>query len=269
MYALRWCVAGALAFAGLNVSSVQAQDSGDLAQQAQNPIANLISVPFQNNTNFNVGPFDKEQNILNIQPVIPFKLNDDWNLVTRWILPVVYQPPAYQGDESDFGLGNFNPSFFFVNQVSPKLMIGAGPTFLLPTNTDRSLGPDKWGAGPTAAIVWTPGKWVVGALVNNIWSFAGDSSEPDVNAFLLQYFINYNLKHGWYLTTAPIITANWEAPADDQWTLPFGGGVGRVFNVGAQPVNMSLSAYDNVITPEGGPDWQLRFQVQLLFPTGG
>lgn len=110
---------------------------------------------------------------------------------------------------------------------------------------------------------------MVGALVNNIWSFAGDSNEPDVNAFLLQYFVNYNLKHGWYLTTAPMITANWEAPADDQWTLPFGGGVGRVFNIGAQPVNMSLSAYDNVITPEEGPDWQLRFQVQLLFPTGG
>ncbi|HML91224.1 neuromedin U [Methyloceanibacter sp.] len=250
------------------LSSARAQD-GNLAQQAQNPIANLISIPFQNNTNFGVGPFENDQNILNIQPVIPFTLNEDWNLVTRWILPVVYQPPVYHGDESDFGLGNFNPSFFFVNQVSPTLMVGAGPTFLLPTATDSSLGPEKWGAGPTAAIVWTPGKWVVGALVNNIWSFAGDSSDPDVNAFLFQYFVNYNLKHGWYLTSAPIMTANWEAPTDDQWTLPLGGGVGRVFNIGSQPVNMSLQAYDNVITPEGGPDWQARFQVQLLFPTGG
>lgn len=269
MDALRGILAGALLLAAASISSAQAQDSGNLAQQAQNPIANLISVPFQNNTNFNVGPFDKEQNILNIQPVIPFKLNEEWNLVTRWILPVVYQPPVTQGDESDFGLGNFNPSFFFVKQINPKVMVGAGPTLYLPTNTDRSLGPDKWGAGPTAAIVWTPGKWVVGALVNNIWSFAGDSNEPDVNAFLLQYFVNYNLKHGWYLTTAPIITADWNAPADDQWTLPLGGGAGRVFNIGHQPVNMSLSAYDNVITPEQGPDWQLRFQVQLLFPTGG
>ncbi|ODA66055.1 hypothetical protein A7A08_03069 [Methyloligella halotolerans] len=252
----------------LGLSSVQAQE-GNLAQQAQNPIANLISVPFQNNTNFNVGPFEDEQNILNIQPVIPFKLNDDWNLVTRWILPVVYQPPVYEGDESDFGLGNFNPSFFFVTQVNPELMIGGGPTFLLPTNTDASLGVDKWGAGPTAAVVWTPGKWVVGGLVNNIWSFAGDSNEPDVNQFLFQYFVNYNLKDGWYLTSAPIITADWNAPSDDQWTLPLGGGVGRVFDIGSQPVNMSLSAYDNVIAPEGAADWQLRFQVQFLFPTGG
>jgi len=125
-------------------SHAAAQDGGNLAQEAQNPIANLISVPFQNNTNFNVGRLGNDQNILNIQPVIPFKLNENWNLVTRWILPVIYQPPLYQGDESDFGLGNFNPSFFFVTQATPKLMIGAGPTFLLPTNTDRSLGPDKW-----------------------------------------------------------------------------------------------------------------------------
>ncbi|MEZ5827341.1 MAG: hypothetical protein R3D01_02710 [Hyphomicrobiales bacterium] len=139
-----------VAFVATGFSSARAQDGGNLAQEAQNPIANLISVPFQNNTNFNVGPFDNDQNILNIQPVIPFKLNEEWNLVTRWILPVVYQPPVYQGDEGDFGLGNFNPSFFFVNQVSPTLMIGAGPTFYLPTSTDRSLGPEKWGAGPTA-----------------------------------------------------------------------------------------------------------------------
>jgi len=110
---------------------------------------------------------------------------------------------------------------------------------------------------------------VVGALVNNIWSFAGDANEPDVNQFLLQYFVNYNMKRGWYLTSSPIITADWNAPSDDRWTLPLGGGVGRVFNIGTQPVNMSLQAYDNVITPDYGPDWQVRFQVQLLFPTGG
>jgi len=261
--------AGALILVSGGLCSATAQDAGNLAQEAQNPIANLISVPFQNNTNFNVGRLDNDQNILNIQPVIPFKLNEDWNLVTRWILPVVYQPPLFQGDDTDFGLGDFNPSFFFVNQVNPKLMIGAGPTFLLPTSTDRRLGPDKWGTGPTAAIVWTPGKWVVGALVNNIWSFAGSDRDPEVNQFLLQYFVNYNLAHGWYLTSAPIITADWTQDPDNRWVLPFGGGMGRVFKVGDQPVNMSLSAYDNVITPDGGPDWQLRFQVQLLFPTGG
>jgi hypothetical protein len=248
------------------VSQATAQSNENLAKQSQNPIANLISVPFQNNTNFNVGRLDNDQNILNIQPVIPFKLNEDWNLITRWILPVVYQPPLFQGDDTDFGLGDFNPSFFFATTAGSNLTWGVGPTFLLPTSTDRRLGPDKWGAGPTGVIVWTPGSWVVGALANNIWSFAGSSKDPDVNQFLLQYFINYNMAHGWYLVSAPIITADWTRDSGDQWTLPLGGGFGRVFNIGAQPVNVSLQAYDNVITPEGGPDWQLRFQFQLLFP---
>lgn len=116
-------------------------------------------------------------------------------------------------------------------------------------------------------VVLTPGDWVVGALANNIWSFAGDSNDPDVNQFLLQYLVNYNFgETGWYLVSAPIITADWTRDSGDQWTLPLGGGFGRVFNIGAQPVNMSLQAYDNVITTKGGVDWQLRFQVQLLFP---
>jgi hypothetical protein len=243
-----------------------AQDTGALAKESQNPIANLISVPFQNNTNFNVGTLGNDQNILNIQPVIPITLSENWNLITRWIMPVVYQPPLFPGDGQDFGLGNFNPSFFFATTAGPNITWGVGPTLLLPTSTDSRLGPDKWGAGPSAVIVWTPGQWVVGALANNIWSFAGDSHDPDVNQFLLQYFINYNMAGGWYLTSAPIITADWTRDSDDQWTLPFGGGFGRVFKIGMQPVNMSLQAYDNVITPNGGPDWQLRFQVQLLFP---
>lgn len=249
------------------VSQAAAVDTEELAKESQNPIANLISVPFQNNTNFNVGRLDNDQNILNIQPVIPFKLNENWNLITRWIMPVVYQPPLYDGDSSDFGLGNFNPSFFFATTAGSNVTWGVGPALLLPTNTDRRLGPDKWGAGPSGVLVWTPGNWVVGALANNIWSFAGDSSDPDVNQFLLQYFVNYNFgETGWYLTSAPIMTADWTRTSGDQWTLPIGGGVGKVFSIGAQPVNMSLQAYDNVIKVDGGADWQLRFQVQLLFP---
>ena len=248
-----------------------AQENAEaLAKKLSNPVAALISVPLQLNYDQDIGPADDgERFALNIQPVIPFKLNEEWNLITRWILPVIYQPPLFEGDRADFGLGNFNPSFFLTTNLSSNVMFGAGPTFFLPTATDRSLGSNVWGAGPTAAIVWTPGKWVVGALVNNIWSFEGDARDPRVNQFLLQYFINYNLAHGWYLSSSPIVTADWTLELGHQWTLPFGGGVGRVFKIGAQPVNMSLSAYDNVLTIEDGPDWQLRFQVQLLFPTGG
>ena len=249
-----------------SVSPATAQDNESLAKQAQNPIADLVSLPFQNNANFNVGCLENNQNILNIQPIIPFKLTDDWSIVTRWILPVVHQPALFQGDHGDLGLGNFNPSLFLNANLSPNLMAGIGPTFLLPTSTDRRLGPRKWGIGPSAAVAWTPGKWVVGALFNNIWSFAGSSNDPTVKQFLLQYFVNYNMGNGWFLVSAPMITADWTRTSGSQWTLPLGGGVGRVFNIGRQPISMSLQAYDNVITPEGGPGWQLRFQVQLLFP---
>lgn len=251
--------------ASVSQSTAQADTAG-LAAEAQNPIANLISLPFQNNTNFNVGTLGNDQNILNIQPVIPFKLNENWNLITRSILPVVYQPALYEGDSTDFGLGDFNPSFFFATTAGRGITWGVGPALLLPTATDKRLGTEKWGAGPSGVIVVTQGKWVYGALANNIWSFAGNSNRADINQFLLQYFINYNMAHGWYLVSSPILTADWMRDSGDQWTLPFGGGVGRVFNIGAQPVNMTLQAYDNVIKVDGGADWQLRFQVQLLFP---
>lgn len=238
----------------------------NLAEESQNPIANLISVPFQNNTNFGVGQLDRTQNILNIQPVIPIDINEDWLLVSRTILPIIYQPALTQTQYSHFGLGDLNPQLFFVPKNNSKITWGVGPVFLLPTATDDSLGTGKWGIGPTGVIVVTDAPWVYGALVNNIWSVAGDSNRPDVSQFLLQVFINYNLANGWYLVSAPIITANWNASSGNQWTVPIGGGMGRIFNIGKQPVNVSLQGYWNAETPEGGADWTLRTQFQLLFP---
>ena len=134
-----------------------------------------------------------------------------------------------------------------------------------PTATDDALGSDKWGAGASVVLLTMPGKWVVGSLFSNVWSFAG-SGDQDVNLFTWQYFINYNLPKKWYLTSAPIITANWEADSDNTWTVPFGGGIGKIFNIGKQPLNGQISAYYNVEKPEFGPDWQLRVQLQFLFP---
>ena len=134
MASMRLALASAAWLVAL-VSQAMAQDYEELAKEAQNPIADLISVPFQNNTNFNVGRLDNDQNILNFQPVIPFKLNENWNLITRWILPIVYQPPLFPGDSTDFGLGNFNPSFFFATTAGSNITWGVGPTLLLPTST--------------------------------------------------------------------------------------------------------------------------------------
>jgi len=166
------------------------------------------------------------------------------------------------------------PAFFFSPKkpvpVSPGvgLVWGAGPVFQLPTATDPRLGSDKWSAGPTFVALLLTKKVVTGFLINNLWSYAGESDRADVNAMTLQPFFNYNLPKGWYLTTSPIITANWEAPSDERWTIPIGGGIGRVFKLGSQPINAQISYYYNVERPDlTGGDSQLRAQWTFLFPT--
>jgi len=241
------------------------KSNSDLAAKAQNPIANMISLPFQNNTNFDVGPSDGTVNVLNIQPVYPITF-DDFNVITRTIAPIIYKDKLFPGDSSEFGLGDIQFTPFFSPNNTEKYTWGVGPIFRFPTATDDSLGSDKWSAGISAVVIATPKPWVVGALIQNVWSYAGDSSADDVNEFLFQPIINYNFGDGWYATSVPIITADWEAPSGDQWTVPLGGGVGRTFRIGSQPINISVQAYYNVVTPDDGAAWQLRIQVQLLFP---
>jgi hypothetical protein len=243
----------------------------ELARSAQNPMAKMISFPIQNNTNFGFGPLDKTQNVTNIQPVIPFNLGEDWLLISRTIAPFIYQPELIEGQGSEFGLGDISQALFIGPSNPGSFIWGAGPIFLLPTATDERLGAGKWGAGPACVGLTMRGPWVFGALAQNIWSFAdsGDGKRDDVNQFLLQYFINYNMADGWYLNSAPIITANWKAESDNRWTVPFGAGVGKIFRIGKLPVNASIQAYYNVVKPDLlGPDWTLRFQIQFLFPKG-
>ncbi len=263
-------------------SLAHAESNADLAKAAQNPIANMISLPFQNNTNFGMGPKERSQNILNVQPVYPVSVGDDWNLITRTILPLVSQPGltgfSLVGDtivvdpnglekERTFGLGDTTFTAFLSPKDSGNITWGVGPVVLLPTATDDAIGSDKWGLGVSAVVLAMPGNWVVGSLFSNLWSVGG-SGEQDINLFTWQYFINYNIpdSNGLYLVSAPIITANWEAGSDDRWTVPIGGGVGKIFKIGKQPVNAQVSAYYNVEKPEFGPDWQLRLQLQFMFP---
>ena len=239
---------------------------GDLAKQAQNPIAHLISLPLQNNTNFDIGPEERTQNILNIQPVWPVSLGENWDLITRTILPVVSQPLA--NGERENGLGDTTFTGFFSPEDSGKLTWGVGPVVLIPTATDDALGHDEWGGGLSAIVLGMPGNWVVGSLLSNVWTPEEDDGSRAVNLFTWQYFINYNIPDsgGLYLTSAPIMTADWEADSNNRWTIPIGGGVGKIFRIGKQPVNGQVSAYYNVETPEYGADWQLRLQLQFLFP---
>lgn len=257
------------AYEGDGVAEPNENAAEDLRKAAQNPMADMMSFPFQNNTNFEWGPLDKTQNITNIQPVIPFRLTDDLLLISRTIAPLIHQPELFEGQDSEYGLGDISQSLFLGPDDPGAFIWGAGPVFMLPTATDDRLGADKWCAGPAAVGLTMRDPWVLGVLVQNVWSFAGDSDRPDVNQMMLQYFINYNLPDGWYLTSSPAITANWEADSDNTWTVPFGGGFGRLFRIGKLPVNTQIQAFYNVEKPDVmGPDWSLRFQVQFLLPKG-
>jgi hypothetical protein len=198
------------AWASPAAAQKQASDE-ELVKQTQNLVADLISVPLQNNFNFGTGSRNRTVWVGNIQPVIPIKLGDDWNLITRTIMPIINQPSLFQGTGSATGLGDINPTFFFSPAKPGELIWGVGPTFTLPTATDSLIGSGKFSLGPAAVVLRMQGQWVFGALANNQWSVAG-WGKSNVNAFLLQPFVNYNLPDHWYLVSAPIMTANWPQP---------------------------------------------------------
>jgi hypothetical protein len=265
------CRAASLCVALAATGTARAELSAEeLAKLAQNPVGNLISVPLQNNTNFNVGPLSGTQNILNIQPVIPIEVNKDWNLITRTILPLIWQPEFLPGQGDTFGLGDIQLSAF-LSPAEPGpggLIWGAGAIVQMPTNTDDMLGNKNWGLGPTGVVLHLkPGDpWVYGVLVNNVWSLSGSGQGGSYSNFLMQPFVNYNFPDGFYINSVPIITANWKADSGQQWTVPLGLGIGKIFHLGKLPVNTQFGAYYNVVHPDDGANWQLRVQVQFMFP---
>jgi len=256
--------------------NVEAQDTGKLAAAAQNPVADMISLPFQNNTFFGIGADDDIANVLNIQPVIPLTFGD-WNFINRTIIPLIHLPdltggipelPEGGGSSvgSEFGFGDINHTVFVSPAKASPIIWGIGPSFNFPSATDDLLGTDKWSAGPSAVVLAIPKPWVIGALVRQLWSFAGDDARKDVNQFLIQPFVNFNMAGGWYLVSSPVLTANWDADSENRWTVPVGGGFGKIFRVGKQPINASAQAFYNVERPDIAPDWTFRAQLQFLFP---
>jgi len=247
-------------------NDASASAAADLQKAVQNPVASLISVPIQNNSNFGVGPYNRMQDVLNIQPVIPANISKNWMLISRIIQPIVWQPYPNQTTGGEYGLGDMSPTFFLSPRKPGKVIWGVGPAFVIPTATNSILGQGKFSIGPSFVALAQPGHWTLGTLINNVWSVAGDGSRPDVNQMLLQYFINYNLDKGWYLSVSPILTANWEASSGNVWTVPFGGGVGRVMKLGFQPVNITAQFYGNAVHPAGASSWGMRLQIAFLFP---
>ncbi len=261
------------------VSAGAESDKRELAKKSQNPVGNIVSLPFQNNTSFGIGPDDKVSNVLNIQPVYPTSLGEKWNLINRAIVPVSYRQEFIPGTGSAFGLGDISYTGFISPADPGKLIWGAGPSFLFPTATEDRWASDKFSAGAGVIALTMPGNWVLGGLVSNVWSVAGDDDAADVNQMSFQVIANYNLSDGWYLSSTPVISANWEAPEDNRWTIPIGGGVGKIMKWGNQNVDLKVQGYYNVEKPSPlvgqganldnqGETWTLTIQLKLLFPKG-
>ena len=253
----------------------RAQEAGhsptDLAKATQNPVADLTTIPFQFNFTSG-GPLeDRTFYNLNIQPVMPLKVNDEWNLIARTIVP--YLSISVPGDTTlgiperrETGIGDIQEQLFLTPAKAGGLIWGLGPVLSFPTATNEAARTGDWAIGPTAVALKMTGPWVVGALANQLWTVSGDDIGEDVSQLLVQPFINYNLARGWALSTAPVITANWAAPDGEQWTVPIGLGISKVSAIGKQPVNLGLQYYHNAERPSSTGEDTIRFVFALLYP---
>ena len=245
------------------------QTVDELRDLARNPVGDAIKVPFVESINFGAGPYDRASNSLQLQPVIPWHISENWLLVPRIVATAVaYEPDVAQTHGGTTGLGDTVATFFFTPFHAGKLIWGVGPSLLIPTATDSRLGTGKWDLGPSAVLLVEPEWGSAGVLVQNIWSLPGHSSRASVNQLQIETSFSYNLPLGWYLVTAPTINADWTQATGQRWLVPFGGGAGKTFNIRNQAVDTNLALYYNAVRPQSQlfPGWQLSLQFTLLYP---
>ena len=279
----RWCVNRemlavfcSLCVAILMAPSVSAQETTptpqpttsmspqDLAKSVHNPFEDFIKVPIESESDFGIGAHHNVGASLNIEPVIPFRLTAGWDLIALPNFTLTYQPSPHE----EYGLDDTQLSLFFTPHGIDKWLWGVGPIVQLPTATGTRLGTGRWSAGPTAAFIYSQGPWFNGVLAYQLMSFAGDQDRGSVNQTFIEPQISYNFESGWYVDTNPSITFDWTADTGTGWTLPVGADIGKAFSIGSQAMSLQLGSYDLAKRSDGDPQWLIRMQLTMLFPTG-
>ena len=252
----------------LQESTASSSDAdAELAQELANPLAELMTIPIQVNYDHDLGPTDDGYRIqTNIQPVVPFELTEDWNLITRTIVPVIHQDDIFPGEGSQFGLGDISASLF----ASPReptesgVIWGVGPVLLLPTATDDLLGAEKWGAGPTAVALTMRGPWTMGVLANHVWSFAGEDDRADINNTFVQPFVAYTWPSAWTVSLQSETSYSWEAR---EWAVPLNLAASKLVRLGLLPVSFQAGVGYWLDSTENGPEGlRLRIQANVVLP---
>jgi hypothetical protein len=245
-------------------SSPTALTNQELAISVHNPFQDFVKVPIQSTTGFQLGRDHKVGEAINIEPLLPFSLNADWDLFARPSLTVAYAPTPHEQS----GLQDLQTSFFLSLAKESTWIWGAGPIFQFPTASSSELGTGRWSAGPTAALVYSKGPWLNAILAYHLMSFAGNRARGSVNQTYIEPMISYNLDSGWYADIDPQMILDWTADTANAWTIPMGADVGKAFNIGSQSLSLQLGAYDLLKRPDGAPQWIMRATVTFLFPAG-
>jgi hypothetical protein len=245
-------------------ASAPQHDLQSLAKATQNPVGDLISVPLQFNFNTGGDLEDRTYFNFNLQPVIPFKASNDWNIIARLIVPMSSLPGPDTTRYS--GVGDIQAEIFFTPAKPGALIWGLGPVLSLPTATATGIETGTWAAGPGGVLVKMAGPFVLGGLITQFWPMTDNGGDPKTDLLVVQPFVNYNFGHGWALAFAPLISANWDAPSGEEWTVPLGIGITRTTVFNRRPMNIGFQYYANAVRPEGSAGQTLRFTVSLLFP---
>ncbi|HRH15258.1 MAG TPA: hypothetical protein PK225_13010 [Azonexus sp.] len=249
---------------GTSDTANQRTSVAELQKLKQNPVSGLRQFLFEANANPGYPNSGQTQGIYSLQAVWPFSINEDYRLVTYTILPVAHLPGT-AGENSTTGLSDTLINLFVSPKKAGEIVWGLGPTILLPTRTQPELGSNRVALGPAALLYYQQAKWSAGLVLQNGWSLGDASGNNRVNAFGAQYLFSYNLPDGWSIYSNATITSNWTKPSDERWTVPVGGGVGKLFYVGPLPISLSAQAFYNVVTPTDGPNWSVNFQLAFLF----